>query len=131
MTTYVSTDLASVPLLWVVPLALYLLTFVLTFATRPFPHAWMVRIEPYLLILAVLQVYWAATLPGLLGVAFHFVLFFVVAMVCHGELSRNRPPVAQLTEFFLWISVGGLIGGVFNALLAPLLFDRSWSTPRC
>ena len=124
VTSYVSTDLASVPLLWVVPLALYLLTFVLTFAARPFPHAWMVRVEPYLLILAVLQVYWSAALPGLQGVAFHFVLFFVIAMVCHGELSRRRPPAAQLTEFFLWISVGGLLGGVFNALLAPMLFDR-------
>lgn len=124
VTTFVSTDLAAVPLLWVVPLAIYLLTFVLAFAARPLPRASILRIEPYFLILVALQHYWSASLPGLAGVAFHFVLFFVVAMVCHGELSHLRPPAPRLTEFFVWISIGGLLGGVFNALVAPLVFNE-------
>lgn len=125
-TTYVSTDVAAMPLLWVVPLSLYLLTFVLAFAKREvIPHAWLLRIEPYLLILAAVQFFLAAKLPGLLlPVLFHFGLLFVVSLVCHGELARRRPAASVLTEFFLWISVGGLVGGVFNALVAPVLFDE-------
>ncbi|MES2523057.1 MAG: fused MFS/spermidine synthase [Gemmatimonadota bacterium] len=125
VTTYITTDVASVPLLWVVPLSLYLLSFIFTFATRPpVRHEHAVRAESYALIGAALLLFWTVALPGLVHVVFHFGVLFLVAMVCHGELSRRRPPARGLTEFFLWISVGGLVGGVFNALLAPVLFTE-------
>lgn len=124
VTTYVSTDVAAVPLLWVIPLSLYLLTFVIVFAARPrLPHSWMLRIEPYLLIGVTIPVFWNLRLPGLIGIGVHLTVLFVVAMVCHGELARRKPPAAKLTEFFVWLAVGGLAGGVFNALIAPLIFD--------
>jgi len=124
VTTFLSTDIASVPLLWIIPLIIYLLTFVLVFARKPLiPHRIMVFLEPLVIIpLAVcfcIQIkvaFWQA-LP------FHLLAFFVIAMVCHGELMHSRPPAAYLTEFYLWISVGGVLGGIFNALLSPILFN--------
>jgi hypothetical protein len=59
----------------------------------------------------------------------HLGVLFVTAMVCHGELSRRRPPASRLTEFYLWISVGGVLGGIFNVLLAPVLFTRIYEYP--
>jgi SAM-dependent methyltransferase len=130
VTSYISTDIAAVPLLWVVPLALYLLTFVLVFATRStIPHQWMVRLEPSVLIAAAITIFWDAILPLSTGILLHLLVLFVVAMVCHGELARRRPPAAQLTEFFVWISVGGLIGGVFTALIAPVVFNAIYEYP--
>ncbi|NQT14663.1 MAG: fused MFS/spermidine synthase, partial [Planctomycetes bacterium] len=123
VTTHISTDVASVPLLWVVPLALYLLTFVLVFARRTLlPHRWMLRLQPYLVVLlAALFFQNAATTVGVL-LALHLVTFFVTTMICHGELARERPHASRLTEFYIWMSVGGVLGGLFNVVLAPNLF---------
>ncbi len=123
VTTYISTDIATIPLLWVIPLAIYLLTFVLVFARKPpIPHAWMVISAP----LAVLILIWIVaakpsglTLPLILV---QLVGLFIIAMLCHGELARDRPGVSGLTEFYLWLSLGGVLGGIFNALVAPLIF---------
>jgi hypothetical protein len=123
VTTYLSTNIAPIPLLWVVPLAIYLLTFILVFAGRPIlPHLAMVRALPIVLLPLVIVICAQATQPIWMLMTFHLATFFVVAMVCHGELAANRPPPRQLTEFYLWMSIGGAIGGMFNALLAPLLF---------
>lgn len=134
VTTYITTDVASAPLLWVVPLALYLLTFMLAFARRPpLRHAIMARVLPLLLIPLVLL--GAPGLPATLSLplplllALHLGCFFVVGMVCHGELARRRPPVARLTEFYFFLSLGGVLGGMFNALLAPLVFSAVWEYP--
>jgi hypothetical protein len=122
VTAYITTDLAAVPLLWVVPLCLYLLTFVIVFARRPvLRHAWMVKAQPFIVIpLALLftesSAFW-------LLLPLHLAAFFVTAMVCHGELARRRPATSHLTEFYLWMAFGGMLGGVFNALLAPIAFD--------
>ena len=123
VTNYISTDIASVPLLWVVPLALYLLTFVLVFARRPpLRHMWMVELQtPIVLGLTVLFVMSSHRRPSA-QMALHLSAFFVTAMVCHGELARLRPRVRHLTEFYLWLSVGGMLGGLFNALVAPVIF---------
>lgn len=130
VTTFISTDVAPVPLLWVLPLSIYLLTFVVVFASRPLvPHSWMTRAAPHVLVLGALPVFWHLRLPGLVGIAANLIVLFVVAMVCHGELARRRPPPSQLTEFFIWVAVGGLAGGVFNALLAPIAFDRVYEYP--
>ena len=132
VTTYITMDVAAAPLLWVVPLILYLLTFILVFARRPpLRHATMVRVLPLLLILLVVS-----AAPGLsfmmplpLMLALHLGCFFVVGMVCHGELARRRPPAARLTEFYLFLSIGGVLGGAFNALLAPFIFSGVMGIP--
>ena len=132
VTTHITMDVAAAPLLWVVPLMLYLLTFVLTIARHPpLRHASMVRVLP--LILIVLVVLAAPGLPPVLTLplmlALHLGCFFTSCMVCHGELARLRPPAERLTEFYLFLSIGGVLGGAFNALLAPLFFSGIWEYP--
>ncbi len=122
VTTYITTDLASVPLLWIVPLALYLLTFILVFAARPpFSHEGMRRALPLVVILTLLP-----TMSRLIGPAWlipiHLLLFFIASMVCHGALAQDRPSPAHLTEFYFWLAAGGAAGGLLNALIAPLVF---------
>jgi hypothetical protein len=130
VTTYITTDVGSVPLLWIIPLALYLLTFVLAFSNKQIlPHRWMVRAAPFLLLLMVaLLLVDLGKSPLLIGCA-HLLTFFVVAMVCHGEMARLRPPVEHLTEFYFLMSLGGVAGGAFNALLAPHLFNDIFEYP--
>ncbi len=123
VTTHISTDIAAVPLLWVVPLALYLLTFVLVFARRkPLKHAWMLRVQPYLVVVLGALFFLGAANKIWVLLSLHLAAFFVTAMVCHGELARTRPKASRLTEFYIWMSVGGVLGGTFNALVAPHLF---------
>ena len=123
VTTALTTDVAPLPLLWVVPLSLYLLSFVLAFAPRPpVPHALMIRALP-LSVMALVPVL-AAGLVQPFWIPLHLLTFFAAAMVCHGELARLRPAAAHLTAFYLAIAVGGTLGGIFNALVAPLVFSR-------
>jgi len=123
VTTYVTTDVASAPLFWIIPLALYLLSFVLTFSRRNWiSHSFIVRRQGFLLLAAALTVFVQATTPVWILVPLHLIAFFATALVCHGELAKDRPPAHHLTEFYLWISIGGVCGGFFNALLAPLIF---------
>lgn len=124
VSTYLTTHLAPIPLLWVIPLALYLLTFILVFArTRPIPHTWMVRTLPPLLIVTVVVVFWWT--PGsFIGLSLlSLSTLFVAGMACHGEMVRLRPSAARLTEFYLIMATGGVLGGIFNAIVAPLVFD--------
>src|SRR5216683_2820886 len=123
-TTYITTDLAAVPLLWVLPLAIYLLTFILAFGRWPrVLHRVVVAITlPLVLLLIFLMV---SALPERIWITvlWHFGLLFVIALACHGALALDRPAPRHLTEFYLLISVGGVLGGLFNALLAPLVFS--------
>ncbi len=123
VTTYITTDLAAVPLMWVLPLAIYLLTFVLVFAKRCLvPHAMIVKLVPFLVLpMGILFFFRLASLEWLL-VPVHLISFFAVAMLCHGELVRRRPGCERLTEFYLLMSVGGVLGGLFNAVVAPQVF---------
>lgn len=120
VTTYLSIDLTPFPLLWVIPLALYLLTFILVFARLP---AWVHKAMCWGLPPAILlQTYLMATsFTQDLGIVIpiHLTTFFIAAMVCHGELAKARPPARYLTEFYLWMSFGGVLGGLFNGLFAP------------
>ena len=128
VTTHISTDIAPAPLLWVVPLSLYLLTFVIAFARRPpIPHGFVVRIMPLALMILV-GVFWLHQPIGLL-LPLHLAAFFVIALMCHGELVRRRPGVESLTKFYLFLSLGGVIGGAFTALCAPLLFNSVFEYP--
>lgn len=130
VTSHITTDVAAVPLLWVVPLALYLLTFVLVFSRRiPISHRWMLRIEPWLVVPLALFFEVMGTAYGPWALVVHLAAFFVLAMVCHGELARRRPDPSHLTEFYLWMSAGGALGGIFNAVVAPYLFEWGLEYP--
>ncbi len=125
VTTYLSTDIASLPLLWVVPLSLYLLTLILVFArTRPLRQRWVELILPGVALVFTLAYLSNATQPAFLLAALHLLFFFVAALACHGRLADDRPDASRLAEFYLWMSLGGALGGLFNALLAPVLFER-------
>ena len=124
VTTHVSSDLAAVPLLWVLPLALYLLTFVIVFQSRPWiPHGLVLKAYPFavLILVATLVLVPIESILGLL--LLHLGGFFVITLMCHGELALSRPDPRHLTSFYLWISVGGTIGGILVGLVAPHVFN--------
>ncbi|MDQ3680622.1 MAG: fused MFS/spermidine synthase [Actinomycetota bacterium] len=124
VTTYITTDIAAVPLLWVLPLALYLLTFVIAFSPSPLPWFGLVSVlQPLLLLELVFLVIVGVTEPVGLLLAMNLVVLLLSGLVCHGQLARDRPPARHLTEFYLWVAVGGVLGGLFNAVVAPLVFD--------
>ncbi|MGH7514231.1 MAG: fused MFS/spermidine synthase [Gemmatimonadales bacterium] len=130
LTTYLTTDIAPVPLLWILPLALYLLSFILVFVRRPpLAHAAMVRLQASLIVLLAVLIFWGSSVEVVQALPFHVVGFFVTAMVCHGELARRRPDASHLTEYYLWIAVGGALGGVFNVLVAPRIFNTVLEYP--
>jgi hypothetical protein len=125
VTAHISTDVAAAPLLWVLPLSLYLLTWVLVFQSRPLlPHKWMLMLQP----LAIAGVIALLALGGeqnlLLTLGGHQLCFFVIAMACHGELARTRPAAKYLTGFYVALSFGGMVGGLFAGLISPYAF--SW-----
>lgn len=125
VTQYISTDIAVIPLFWVIPLALYLLTFILVFSRRPvISRDLVLRIFPGSLVTLIFLLLIQATSPVALVYPVHLITFFLAAMICHGELVRSRPPAEELTRFYLWIAVGGALGGLFNALVAPVIFTR-------
>ncbi len=124
VTAHIATDVAAVPLFWVVPLALYLLTFVIVFQTRPLiPHALVVKVQP-LFVLGLVAVFVIAQIEWIVGlIAIHLSVFFVCALMCHGELARRRPAPRYLTAYYMWISAGGMIGGIATGLVAPHVFN--------
>jgi hypothetical protein len=123
VTAYLSTDVAAVPMLWVIPLALYLITFVVAFSTYSGKAmAIYGRAFPILILLLTWLMVSETALPLPLMAGIHLVVFFAIAVLCHGTLAENRPATTHLTDFYLSLSVGGALGGVFNSLLAPVLF---------
>ncbi|RYG43005.1 hypothetical protein EON79_17820, partial [bacterium] len=122
VTTFVTANIAPVPLLWVVPLALYLLTFILAFASRPILSARALsRALPLILCPLVVVTLMESTLAAVS--VLHLAGFFVAAWMCHARLNEERPEPARLTEFYFFMSLGGVIGGAFNGLLAPSVFN--------
>jgi spermidine synthase len=129
-TTHVATDVASAPLIWVVPLALYLLTFVFVFRERawiPMPVLLPIQLVAVFLTLLQMSQKWHESwfLTSALGV----VAFFSSALVAHRTLYEARPPAKYLTAFYLWMSFGGVLGGLFAALVAPKLFSEVYEYP--
>lgn len=129
-TSYITTDIAATPFMWVVPLALYLLTFVAVFRSSPWiPHMAVLRYLPYVIaplavsILGGNKIYWIAS------ILLNLVAFVMLALACHGEAYRQRPENDRLTEFYLWTSLGGMLGGIFAGLLAPHLFNNIYEYP--
>jgi hypothetical protein len=129
-TTYVTTDIAAVPLLWVLPLAIYLLSFIVVFGRWPARLQRVVAAIVVPLVLLVMFLTLSAFQQRIwMAVLYHFVLLLVVALACHGRLALDRPSPRHLTEFYLLIAVGGVLGGLFNALAAPLLFHSLLEYP--
>jgi hypothetical protein len=130
VTSTISTDVVAAPFLWVVPLALYLLTFIAVFRDRPWiaPET-VARLLPILVaplsigLLGGDRVFWLAM------IVLNLVVFVLLALLCHGELYRRRPAPARLTEFYLLVSLGGVLGGAFAALIAPHVFNRVYEYP--
>ena len=131
VTTYITTDIASAPLLWVVPLALYLLSFIIAFS----PHQWLkpqwtLKAQAIGILVVSVMVLLALVFSKagsvLVIIAAHLLTFFVTAVICHTELARRRPGVEGLTAFYFCMSIGGAMGGIFNALVAPLIFASDY-----
>lgn len=129
VTTYLTTDIASIPLLWIIPLAIYLLSFIIVFSKLPsFIHQAVILVMPVVLLIMLFVMTANVLSPtdprGLRYLLLlHLVTLFAASMACHGELAHNRPAPRYLTGFFLCMSAGGVLGGLFNALAAPLLFN--------
>ena len=123
VTQYVTAEIAAVPLLWVIPLALYLLTFVVAFSPRvTLPPLWMGRAVAVAVLATAASMTLAVRSRGQLLVAIHLAGLVVIGLALHGRLAASRPRASRLTEFYLWIAAGGALGGVFNAIVAPLAF---------
>lgn len=130
VTTVLTTEIPPIPLLWVLPLAVYLLSFILVFSTKPIISSdGFSESFPIVLLAAILPVLLKASLPLFVDIAINLIMLFVVAMACHGELAKRRPPVEHLTGFYLWIALGGVLGGLFNGVIAPLAFNTVLEFP--
>jgi SAM-dependent methyltransferase len=129
-TTHITTDIMAMPLLWVLPLAIYLLSFILVFSRAgPVATRWAVLATPLALLVfgsgTALIAALATTFLGFLGL----MLLLVVAVALHGMLAADRPAAADLTEYYLWMAAGGVVGGLLPALVAPQLFDWVYEHP--
>ncbi|HLL27751.1 MAG TPA: fused MFS/spermidine synthase [Xanthobacteraceae bacterium] len=124
VTAHISTDVAAAPLLWVLPLALYLATFVIVFQRRPIiPHGFALAAQ-LVAVALLIGVYINGSTDSIFTTIFiNLAAFFFTALVCHGELARRRPAARYLTEFYLWMSFGGMIGGISAGLIAPNVFN--------
>lgn len=129
VTAHLSTDVASAPFLWVLPLALYLLTFVIAFQTRPWIPLWLTLIIQGAVGAVTVSLTAFRTGEWATIFALHLVAFFFTALMCHQRLAERRPAPDRLTEFYLLMSLGGVVGGAFNALIAPVLFNMVWEYP--
>ena len=127
VTFHMSTDIASIPLMWVIPLTLYLVTFIIAFGRVPDWFRIVIgNLAPVMILLLIFVL--VAPINTTVGIELflHIATFFTVALMCHYELARDRPSPQYLTEFFLLMSVGGMLGGVFNSLVAPLIFTQAY-----
>jgi hypothetical protein len=130
VTAHISTDIAAAPFLWVIPLALFLLTFVLVFRERPLvPYYVLAILLPALLVFVATDYLIRGILPTLFLLGLHLVTFFIATMTAHSRLYALRPAADRLTEFYLWMSLGGVLGGAFTGLAAPYIFPTILEYP--
>ena len=126
VTNTICQDIAVIPLLWIVPLAIYLLSFVISFDS---PRWYDRRVFVPLMLVALVLACWAGfpghdDLPIPQRIGAYVLALFACCMICHGELYRLKPPANRLTMFYLFIAAGGTLGGVFVAIVAPLVFTN-------
>lgn len=130
VTTFIATDVASVPLIWIIPLALYLLTFIIAFGNKQIIKLSLTSILfPTALLVLGAMVILAPPISVWVTITLHLLVFFLAALMSHQRLAQSRPHVSKLPEYYLWIAVGGVLGGIFNALLAPLLLSTPLEYP--
>jgi hypothetical protein len=124
VTSYFTTVVRPMPLLWIIPLVLYLFSFAIVFARRPpIPRRWLNRLFPFYALPVLGMVLLGGGGPFIGLAVLHFGAFFLAALLCHGELAADRPAAEDLTEFYWWIAVGGATGGLFCAVIAPVVFN--------
>ena len=125
VTTHITTDIAAAPFLWVLPLSLYLISFILVFSRRTFlSQASLMKAQPWLLAAIVLMLALDIRTWLMVDAGLHLLAFFVTAMICHGLIAATRPQASHLTRFYFCMSLGGVMGGIFSGLIAPNIF--SW-----
>src|SRR3954447_6660227 len=130
VTAYLTTDVAAAPFLWVVPLAIYLLTFVAVFRERPWiAHGQAVRFVPFAVAPLAVSLIGGERVFWLTTIVLNLAVFALLTLMCHGELYARRPNPRRLTEFYLCTSFGGVIGGAFAGLLAPQIFNGNYEYP--
>ncbi len=128
-TTHLTTDIVAVPMIWVLPLGLYLLSFVIAFAGRRRVADFVTMLAPLIILVAGGLVLHRGTSNPLYPVTLGLLLLFAIAVALHAEMFRLRPAAGHLTRFYLAMSVGGMLGGLFCAIVAPLLFDWAYEYP--
>jgi hypothetical protein len=127
VTNHLTTDIASIPLLWVVPLALYLFSFVIAFARgsdKLIPL--LSNLSPVVTLLLIFSVTSSIGLSVFVQIALHLMAYFLSALLLHTELAALRPDTKYLTTFYIWMSFGGVAGGIFNSLIAPIAFPHHY-----
>ncbi|MGE0179409.1 MAG: fused MFS/spermidine synthase [Sphingomonas sp.] len=128
-TTHLTTDIVAMPLLWVMPLGLYLLSFVIAFAERRRPTDLITMLAPLIILIAGGLAFSDGTRNPFVSASLGLTLLMVIAVALHGEMFRLRPAVGHLTKFYLAMSFGGMLGGLFCAIVAPLVFDWAYEHP--
>ena len=132
LTTYLTTDIAPIPLFWAIPLSLYLLSFIIVFSpgSRALAlHRGMVLALPWVAVALLSLLLFEVRDPLWLVMPVHLAGLFVAAMVCHGELARDRPVATSLTVFYLLVALGGALGGISTAIVAPVVFNSLLEYP--
>ena len=128
VTSHITTDIAAMPLLWVIPFALYLISFIVVFSKNMTGYNLSKKLLPYAVVVALLMLIFQEKInimqcPTVLFVCMTLLCFLCIAIRYHGELVEKKPTAENLTYFYLCMSIGGALGGVFNALLAPVVFS--------
>ncbi|MDQ8754870.1 fused MFS/spermidine synthase [Sphingosinicella sp. LHD-64] len=128
-TTHLTTDIVAMPLLWVLPLGLYLLSWVIAFAARRKPAEVITIGAPLVILICGGLAFSDGTRNPFVSATMGLALLFAIAVALHSEMFRLRPAVGHLTRFYLAMSFGGMLGGLFCAIVAPLLFDWAYEHP--
>ncbi|MGC1181979.1 fused MFS/spermidine synthase [Legionella sp.] len=131
VTLYITTDVAATPLFWTLPLALYLVTFILAFTNRPLiSFSWLARNCPFFLVFVILGfILNASQIRVWQTILFNLLCFFIVALLCHRQLFLRRPKPNLLTLFYLCLALGGVLAGIFNGIIAPHIFNQVYEYP--
>ncbi len=129
-TNHVCQDVAVVPFLWVVPLSLYLISFIICFDNEAwYNRFWFGTAAVAVIVTISMLTVFAESQRMILETVLYFIALFLICMLCHGELVRRKPPARYLTAFYLMCSAGGAVGGIFVAVICPLVFNAYWETP--